>query len=257
LTSTFDLTASTFDRYRALPAGVAESVRKTIWYSTGAPPDGRVLDLGAGSGRFGSVFVEAGDYYVGVDASMAMLQQFHERSPSACLLHADGGRLPLKDNSFDLVLLMQVLSGAENWRNLLCETARVIVPGGFVVVGQTTGPTGSIDSRMKRQLAQVLQELGAPAQQGEKSRKQALQWLATGASRQMHVVAASWPVQRAPREFLERHRTGARFSTLPPAIQKRALQNLAAWAEKKFKSLDKPFTEEHSFELEIFRIGRR
>jgi ubiquinone/menaquinone biosynthesis C-methylase UbiE len=257
VTATFDLTASTFERHRALPAGVPEAVRQAIWDATGARRSGRVLDVGAGSGRFGRTFAAAGDHYIGIDTSLAMLREFHGRATAACLFQADGESLPFRDDIFELILLMQVLSGTNNWRKLLVETARVIVPGGFVVVGQTSGPTGGIDKQMKRQLRAILQELGADAHDSEATRKQALELLASGASRQIHALAASWTAQRTPREFLERHRTAARFSALSAATQEQALKTLAGWAEKQFKSLDQSFTEEHNFELEIFRIGRR
>lgn len=57
-----------------------------------------------------------------------------------------------------------------------------------------------------------------------------------------------------PREFLVRHRTGARFAALPEAVQDEALEQLSAWAEKTFGSFDSASREEHSFELEVFEF---
>lgn len=253
--SSFDSTAATFDHYRSLPDHVLAEIRKTIWVSTGKSGSSRVLDLGAGTGRFGHAFVEGGDSYIGVDISLPMLHEFHERNANAALVQADGARLPFRDASFDLILLMHVLSGVNNWRSLLGETVRVIVPGGFVVVGQTAGSMAGVDARMKRQLNQILGRMGASWVDGKKSREQPLEWLHIGATRRMQVTAASWTTQRTPREFLERHRKGARFSTLPPDIQEKTLTDLAAWAEKTFGSIDKVFSEEFSFVLHIFRIG--
>jgi len=255
MTSAFDHTASQFEHYRALPVGVPESIRRAIKESTKARQSARILDLGAGSGRIGRTFVDAGDSYVGVDFSSSMLGEFRARDSAAPLIQADGGNLPFPDGSFDLVLLMQVLSGADNWRSLVSEAVRVLVPGGFIVVGKTVIPPAGVDTRMKKQLKLVLQEMGAPTHDPQKSHEESLEWLRAASTRRIHVTAASWTALRTPKEFLDRHRTAARFSSLPPAVQEEALKRVAAWAERTFGSLNKVFTEQHTYELSIFKIG--
>jgi demethylmenaquinone methyltransferase/2-methoxy-6-polyprenyl-1,4-benzoquinol methylase len=255
VTSTFDLNAASFERHRALPSGVPAAIRKAIWESTGARPSARVLDLGAGSGRIGRAFVEAGDAYIGVDFSLPMLREFHARNTGACLLQADGGRLPFPDGSFELVLLMQVLSGAHNRRSLLSETARVATRGGSVIVGQMVTPPEGVDARMKRQLAVILEEMGVGAHGSKEAREQSLEWLRTLSARRMRSTAASWTAQRTAREFLDRHSSGARFSALPAAAQTEALKRLSVWADKTCGSLDQVFSETHSFELHVFVLG--
>ena len=255
VSSTFDVTAANFEQYRTLPVGVPEAIRKAIWESTRVRRSEKVLDLGAGSGRVGRVFVQAGDSYVGVDFSLPMLREFQAKNSAACLLQADGGCLPFAGSSFGLVLLMQVLSGTDNWRNLLSETARVIAPGGFVVVGQTVTPQAGVDGQMKRRLSTILKEMGVARHDSKKSRDESLEWLQSGSSQRMHVTATSWTAMRTAREFLDRHRSAARFSSLPPAVQEEALEKMSAWAKKTWGSLDKIFTEKHNFELQMFKIG--
>jgi ubiquinone/menaquinone biosynthesis C-methylase UbiE len=250
----FDLNAERFERYRAFPGDVAQMIRKAVWETTGAQPSAQVLDLGAGSGRIGRAFVEAGDSYLGVDFSLLMLREFRSRNSAACLLQADGAQLPFPDGSFELVLLMQVLSGAPNWRGLLCEASRVIRPGGFIVVGNTVTPPAGVDAQMKKQLALILEEMGVAPHQSNKARQQSLEWLEAGSSRKVQVTAASWTTVRTPREFLDRHRSGAQFSRLPAAVRKEALKRLSAWAATTHGSLHKAFSERHSFELHVFRI---
>jgi len=255
MSSTFDRNAAQFERYRAFPAGVAEATREAVWDSTGARSSARVLDLGAGSGRIGRAFIEAGDSYVGVDSSLPMLDEFRARNSAAQLVHADGGKLPFPDCSFDLVLLMQVLTGTHNWREMLGEALRVIAPGGFVIVGHTLTPPAGVDALMKKQIRRILEGMGVAGHAPEKSREQSLEWLRSCSSRSLQATAASWMVQRTPREFLWRHRSGARFSALPPVVQDEALRKLSVWAEKAWGSLDKSFPEEHTFELYIFEIA--
>jgi ubiquinone/menaquinone biosynthesis C-methylase UbiE len=53
MTSDFDAVASNFERFRVLPSGVPEAIRSAIWTAVEIPSPARVLDLGAGTGRFG------------------------------------------------------------------------------------------------------------------------------------------------------------------------------------------------------------
>jgi len=64
--SAYDAAAPSFDRHRALPYGVPDTIRDTI-LRAGLPPRPRLLDLGAGSGRIGRPFVQTGDDYTAVD----------------------------------------------------------------------------------------------------------------------------------------------------------------------------------------------
>jgi ubiquinone/menaquinone biosynthesis C-methylase UbiE len=252
--STFDVTAATFDRHRALPRGVPEAIRAAILQTVGKR-NACVLDLGAGTGRIGKAFVDADDSYVGVDFSLAMLREFAAHSGSACLVQADGVQLPFCDGAFQVVLLMQVLSGAQDWRGLLQEVRRVLVPHGEIVVGKTVTPAEGVDAQLKERLAVILEEMDIGMHEPKKSRRQSLAWLEGWAARRTNVTAATWKAKRTPKEFLTRHRTGARFAALPDNVQTQAMQKLSVWAENTFGSLDKSIIEEHTFELAVFQIG--
>lgn len=258
-TSVFDAAAATFERDRPLPSGVPEAIRSAIWQATQVPTPARVLDLGAGSGRFGKAFVAAGDLYIGVDLSFPMLREFRANSGNACLAQADGQHLPFRDGSFDVVILMQVLGGAGNWQGILSETRRVLRAGGAVVVGHTVFSPEGMSAQLKHQLnlileKMILEETNVVQHQPHQARRQALAWLESSVGRRLHLCAAAWTASATPREFLARHRTGARFAALPISIQERALQRLGAWAKTTFGSLDAAFPEERSFELDVFEF---
>jgi ubiquinone/menaquinone biosynthesis C-methylase UbiE len=252
VTSRFDLAAATFERDRALPAGVPEAVREAIWSSVPHRSPARVLDLGAGTGRIGKAFVEANDWYVGVDFSQAMLRRFRADSRTAPLVQGRGQQLPFRDGAFEVVLLMQVLSGAGDWRGLVDEACRVLAPAGAIVVGRTNMPSTGVDAQLRRRLAAILEDMGIASHQPRQSREQSLAWLESSTNRRVRVVAASWSAAPTPREFLARHTTGARFSALSPAVREDAMHMLSDWAQDTFGSLDMVSAETYSYELDIF-----
>jgi hypothetical protein len=56
-----------------------------------------------------------------------------------------------------------------------------------------------------------------------------------------------------PRQFLERHGSGARFSVLPAPIRAATLHQASDWATERFGSLDALFRESFSYELSFFQ----
>jgi ubiquinone/menaquinone biosynthesis C-methylase UbiE len=252
MNAAFDATAIHFERCRPLPGEAPAAIRSTILAITGVSAAARVLDLGAGTGRIGRAFVTADDFYVGVDASLAMLREFRAGSQGGFLAQADGHHLPFCDHVFDLVLLMQVLSGTDEWKPILEEVRRVLRPGGWVAVGHTVSPEVGMDAQLKRQLNAILEQMRVPWRRPQEARRQALDWLETSAVRCVRSQAASWTVNATPREFLRRHQTGARFAALPLTLQEQALEKLRAWAETTFGSIDAGFQERRSFELHLY-----
>jgi ubiquinone/menaquinone biosynthesis C-methylase UbiE len=256
----FDAVAPTFDRDRALPAGAPQAIRDAVLAAVAAPHP-RLLDLGAGTGRIGWPFVQAGDDYVGVDLSFGMLRAFQERigrenGRAPRLVQSDGQLLPFADAVFDAVLLVQVFGGLRGWRRLLAEARRVLRPHGTMIVGRTIAPEDGIDAQMKDHLVALLGDMNV-ASDRMNAREGVEQWLESSAHSAVRVIAAAWEAERAPRGFLDRHRTGARFSALPDEVKTEALARLADWAAASFGSLDAVSHERHAFELRFFRFSDR
>jgi ubiquinone/menaquinone biosynthesis C-methylase UbiE len=253
--SAYDVVAPVFDSHRALPAGVPEAIRTAVFKSVTAAP--RLLDLGAGTGRIGSVFAAAGDDYVGVDLSSGMLREFArhgvEHGASLGLAQADGEQLPFRDSVFDAVLLIQIFGGLRGWRHVLTEARRVLRRRGAIITGRTSMPPDGIDARMKQRLDRILSSLGIESDR-ESTREQAEDWLQINADNHEQVTAATWSAARTPRGFIERHGAGRRFSALPAEIKERAMGELSTWAAGTFGSLDAVFSEPHAFELQVFKF---
>jgi ubiquinone/menaquinone biosynthesis C-methylase UbiE len=256
-TSFYDPVAESFDLHRALPAHVPDSIRTAVLGAIDAASRPRLLDLGAGTGRIGRAFVAAGDDYVGVDLSLGMLREFarwrdRTRYP-VTLVQGDGQRLPFRDAAFDAVLLVQLVGAAQNWRLLVEEARRVLRLSGALVVGHAVGPPSGIDAQMKQRLAMALEELGVSSYHME-TRGVVQPWLEARAQASRRIVAAEWVADRSPGMFLNRQRTGARFSRLAESIQTTALHNLSEWAIEQFGSIDATFFEQHAFELQVFKF---
>jgi malonyl-CoA O-methyltransferase len=89
------------------------------------------LDVGAGTGRYLPVLIEAGArLVVGVDLSLAMLCRQTQAARRVC---ADACRLPFPDASFNLVLSSLMVGDIARLPEWTCEAARVLTPGGHLV----------------------------------------------------------------------------------------------------------------------------
>ena len=100
---------------------------------------GRALDIGTGTGRLLELLAPRLSAGLGVDASRAMLALARARLARPGFSHcavrlADMYRLPLPDGGFDIVLMHMVLHHAEDPAAALAEAARVLRPGGRLVV---------------------------------------------------------------------------------------------------------------------------
>ena len=126
-----------WDEMRALelPAAAVEAALLDL------VPDrvGRLLDIGTGTGRVLELLGPRVGEGLGVDASKAMLALARARLARAGLTHcsvrlADMYRLPIGDAGFDIALLQMVLHYAEQPAGVLAEAARVLRPGGRLIV---------------------------------------------------------------------------------------------------------------------------
>ena len=213
--STFDETASNFERYRSLPTEVPGAVGRR--YGTRCNSLRQRESSRLAQGRDGSARLSL---QRGISMSVwthrsPCCRSFPRTARIACRCQADGRQLPFCDDTFDVVLLMQVLSGVGEWQGILSETRRVLLPGRSVAVGQTKSPESGIDAQLKHRLAAILEEMGVAWHRPQESRQQALAWLESSTVHHVHAQAASlWNVIVTPQEFLVRRRTGARFAAL-------------------------------------------
>jgi SAM-dependent methyltransferase len=99
----------------------------------GVPP-GAALDAACGTGRWAELLAARGHRVLGVDASPTMLDRARHRVPSAEFRRGDLGELPVADASVDLVVCALALTHLPDLRPVFAEFARVLRPGGHLLV---------------------------------------------------------------------------------------------------------------------------
>lgn len=99
-----------------------------------APKDGKILDVGCGSGWSSSLLAEKGFFVSGVDLDA---NAFEPVETENCRFHAGSVmELPFPDNSFDIVTSYQMLEHVPDPELGLQEMLRVLKPGGkFCLIG--------------------------------------------------------------------------------------------------------------------------
>ena len=93
-----------------------------------------ILLAGYGTG-LDNPYLPAGGHYVGLDITPAMLQRAKGNMDTPVCLHCGNVmQMPYSNESFDIVILHLILAVVPKPVNLLKETARVLKPGGQVLL---------------------------------------------------------------------------------------------------------------------------
>lgn len=130
--------AETWDSIRSLHIAESE-VEHAIASALGDEPIGRLVDVGTGTGRMIELFGARADSAIGIDRSSEMLRLARVKLEAsglrgASLRQGDMYALPLADGSADVVILHQVLHYAQAPAHAIAEAARLLGPGGRLVV---------------------------------------------------------------------------------------------------------------------------
>ncbi|MCA5892615.1 class I SAM-dependent methyltransferase [Isoptericola sp. NEAU-Y5] len=102
-------------------------------------PRGVAVDAACGTGRHTAWLVGQGHEVLAFDTSPDMLEIARAKVPGAHFAEADLRDLPLADASADLVLVTLALSHVRDLGPVFAELARVLRPGGHLVVSDTRG----------------------------------------------------------------------------------------------------------------------
>jgi ubiquinone/menaquinone biosynthesis C-methylase UbiE len=105
-----------------------------FWQRVAAAADGRVLELGCGTGRITAPLLKHDVDLVGIDRSQAMLDRLRKRSTAARAVRGDIRELPFRRARFSMVLapygVLQSLTSERDLVRTLDSVARVLARGG-------------------------------------------------------------------------------------------------------------------------------
>jgi ArsR family transcriptional regulator len=129
--------AEVWDQIRSLHVAECE-VEQAIGRALGQQPLGRLVDIGTGTGRMIELFGRGASQAIGIDRSSEMLRLARVKLEAAgipsSLRQGDMYALPLDDGSADSIIIHQVLHYAHSPAEAIVEAARVLAPGGRLLV---------------------------------------------------------------------------------------------------------------------------
>lgn len=251
--------AQQYDAQRTHPPEVARQIGAAIAARAGA--NGRVLEIGIGTGRMAWPVVAAGCEVVGFDLSREMLAEvFRAERPFAkhAALHtlqADMHLMPLASNQFDGVLAVHVLHLAKDWQQVLRQAARVLRPGGVFIQGDDwidpQSVTGQLRDELRRQ-AMALSPMTRPPAAGI-SKQDYLHQL--GGTELEELIAAEWTTWLSPNERLNtiEQRLDAESWMFTDEIFTILFQKLQSYAAETWADLDEKQPVTRRFLLQVSR----
>lgn len=144
--------ADDYDRINGiLSLGVHNAWRKKAVLISGAKPGDRVLDCATGTGDLAIEFkntVGHEGYVLGTDFCKEMIEHAPAKADKKKLVVefevADAMNLPYEENSFDVASIAFGIRNVDNPLECLREMARVVKPGGRVVVLEFGQPKGIV-----------------------------------------------------------------------------------------------------------------
>lgn len=126
---------------------------------------GRILEVGVGTGISLRDY-SASNRILGLDISEPMLRKAQERVANDRLSHVDGlavmdaQRLALPDESFDVIVAQYVITAVPDPEATLAEFARVLKPGGEIVLVNHIGAETGLRRAFEMWFAPVARRLG-------------------------------------------------------------------------------------------------
>lgn len=134
--------AEVWDALRSLHVAeseVEEAIGRALGVGAEGRQIGRLVDIGTGTGRMIELFAPRADKALGIDRSPEMLRLARAKLAEAGLDGAelrqgDMYALPLPSGAADTVIIHQVLHYAQNPAAAIAEAARLLAPGGRLLV---------------------------------------------------------------------------------------------------------------------------
>lgn len=163
-----DTVAAAYDRwapiYDLFFGGVFETGRRRAVMAADRI-GGRILEVGVGTGISLPQY-QPKNRLVGIDIAAAMLDKARERVRKLGLGNVeelevmDAENLRFPDGSFDVVVAQYVVTAVPNPERALDEFARVLRPGGEIIITSRIGADDGLRSQCERMLMPITSRLG-------------------------------------------------------------------------------------------------
>ena len=141
----FDRIAPRYDVLNRLIAfRLDQRWRRAVVRATAISAQDRVIDLACGTGDLSELAVRTGARVVGVDFAGNMLAGARRRRISAAFVQADAERLPLPPHWATVIVSGFALRNFVSIPAVLAEAARVLLPGGRLVLLEVDTPTNKL-----------------------------------------------------------------------------------------------------------------
>ncbi len=265
MTISFDRQAEQFDARAGLPDDACLAIAAAIIQMAGDPPDGLLVEVGAGTGQIGQHLLRAVPRYAGFDLSGAMLQVFRERfelhEREAQLIEADGNqRWPVADASADVIFSSRTLHLLDRG-HVVREVFRVAAArGAALITGRVRREPNSVKAEMRRQMRVLLRDEGIEGRDSQRNRRDLFDdCVARGARLLDPRVAARWQIEHAPLASIEswQAKEGLAGVSVSAKVKQNVLKRLHAWAVDRFGDLLQPLAMQETYVLEGVAIDSR
>jgi ubiquinone/menaquinone biosynthesis C-methylase UbiE len=253
----FDRVADQYDATRGFPPGVAEAICR--WLLDRLPADPTVAEVGVGTGRIATPFIERGVRYSGFDISEQMVARLRAKLQGDLrrtqIYMADITEpLPVPAQSQDAVIAVHIFHLVDATK-ALHQVRRILKPHGALAWGYNQHDDLSPHGHLRNRFMQIVGELGHPQQRDfhvQQGRALLAEW---GAQVSQHVVAA-WTETGTPAGDLDRLRERTMSSTweVPEHVLQEAVRRTEAWAVHVFGDLTQPRTYAVRFVMDWYQF---
>jgi ubiquinone/menaquinone biosynthesis C-methylase UbiE len=133
---------NSYARWRSSRLGqITDALERQLLFELVGPIVGKtLLDVGCGDGELALELARRGGIVTGLDADPAMIAAAQRRIERALiqleLVNGQAEKIPFDDGAFDRVVTVTVLCLVRDARRAVAEMARVLRPGGRLVIGE-------------------------------------------------------------------------------------------------------------------------
>ena len=207
--------------------------------------DGRVLEIGIGSGRIAIPLQQRGYNYYGVDLSMPMMHKLRENAAARSqhsfpLAQGDITHLPFKEGAFAAIIAVHVFHLVPRWHEALAECRRVLGAGGLIIhAGSRLTTESDAASRVTQKWRELLAAEGYTDKSISSHRiapriNEALTEI--GAKTVETSATAAWRNQHSPHQSYD-HIASRQWSStwaVPDDLFARAIAQLHDWTTQEY-----------------------